>query len=154
MRAALPVFCLTLLSAALPALPARSGTEEQASLSPDAPVERFNIHAFDPLSGWRTWRLEGERAEFPSPGAVRMRDITFIVFEPEKAQRVMLRIESPVAETASGREQVTGPGEILVTADGFLLAGRDWTWHTGERRLSIRSSAHAVIEGELCPILE
>jgi len=128
--------------------------QEDTGLSPDSPIERFRVYGFDDESGWRAWQLEGRRAEFPGAGVVQVRDMRLRVFAPKQEQSVELTIESPMARIPPSQGAVSGPDEIIVTAKGFLLGGEDWTWHTKERRLTIRSKAHAVIDGTLGPILE
>ncbi|MFA5257387.1 MAG: hypothetical protein WC360_04495 [Opitutales bacterium] len=145
----LPALCLLLAPPA--PLP---GQQQDAGIVPDSPVERFRIYGFDQQSGWRAWQMEGRLAEFPGGGLVTVRDMRLRVFAPDAEQSVELVIDSPVASVPPSQGAVSGPDEIFVTAKGFLLGGEDWTWHTQERRLTIRAKAHAVIDGVLGPILE
>jgi len=128
--------------------------QQDAGFVPGSPVERFRVYGFDQVSGWRAWQLEGRMAEFPGGGVVQVRDMRLRIFAPDAEQSVELVIDSPAARVPPSQGAVSGPDEIFVTAKGFLLGGEDWTWHTQERRLTIRAKAHAVIDGVLGPMLE
>lgn len=154
LKTALLLQALLLLAPVGRSVALAEGMPGASPLAPSTPVEHFSIYNFDEQSGWRTWKLEGSRAKVDSKGVVTMENVHFRVFRPGEEQDVTLLIESPLAAMAPGKDSVSGPTEIFTTGDGFLLSGEDWTWNTSERRLTIRSHAHAVIDISLGPILE
>lgn len=126
----------------------------QMELVPGAPVEHFRIYGFDKANGWRSWQLEGAQAEITQNGSIKVDMLKLRVYESDSSQTVNLTIESPLAVMDRARDLVGGPGTIVVTARGIFLGGENWTWSPTDKTLRIRTKTHAVLDGELCPVLE
>ncbi|HNX04774.1 MAG TPA: hypothetical protein PKI32_04695 [Opitutales bacterium] len=126
----------------------------QTDLIPDSPVDHFRVFGFDKTTGWRTWQLEGAKAEFPNADIVRIRDMKIRLYQAGGEQKVNLFIESSLAVMQRARQNVDGPETIVVTAKGLYLCGENWSWYPDEHRLLIRQKTHAVIHGAIGPILE
>jgi hypothetical protein len=144
-RAASLVFCVLLPATVL---------AQSTDLVPDSPVDHFRVFGFDKTTGWRTWELDGAKAEFPGLDTVRVSDMKIRLFQAGADQKVNLFIESPLAIMSRAKQTVDGPDMIVVTARGLYLCGKNWSWAPDERRLLIRERTHAVITGAVGPILE
>jgi hypothetical protein len=121
---------------------------------PDAPIDHFRVFGFDKVSGWRSWQLEGAKAEFPADGSVRVSDMRLRIYEASDRQIVNMLIESPMASMPRSKDYIGGPSSIVMNAKGVFLGGENWTWQPEQHRLIIRKHTHAVIDGEVGPILE
>ena len=150
MRALLPAALLFAL-----ATPCGFASQTGATdILPSAPVDHFRVYGFDKDTGWRSWQLEGAKAEFPSDGSVKVSDMRLHVYDANDSQTVNMLILSPVASMPKSKDYIGGPGSIVLTAKGVYLGGENWTWQPDGRTLIIRKHTHAVIDGELGPILE
>jgi hypothetical protein len=138
------------------ALFAASAFAEKSSdgIAPTAPVDRFRIYGFDKENGWRDWQIEGARAVFVADGAIDVSGIRLRIYEASDRQNVNMTIESPKAVLSKDRESISGPDTIVMNAKGIFLGGENWTWSPENRKLTIRSRAHTVIEGEIGSVLE
>jgi hypothetical protein len=133
------------------ALPVFAQTND---LLPAAPVDHFRLYGFDEKNGWRSWVLEGARADLRPDGSVSITGMKLRIFEANERQNVNLTIESPLARMPRTRDRIEGPDAILLTAKGIYLSGLDWLWKPEEKRLFIKNKTHLVIEGEVGPVLE
>lgn len=141
---------LAALVALLPVTPLGADSE----LLPDAPVERFRIYGFDNKNGWRTWQIDGDRAEFGRDGYISVTGMTLKVFENNGSQNVDVTIKSPIARIPAAKDRVDGPDSISVDARGVHLEGSNWTYFANERRLTLRQRSRAVIKGDMGTFLE
>ena len=142
------------LALSLAAAFASQGLVAQTDLLPDAPIEHFRVFGFDKLNGWRTWQIEGSRAEFDKDGTVQVSDMRLRIYEASKAQTINMLIESPIARMTKTHEAIEGPGTIILTAKGIFLGGENWLWNPDKKTLLIRERTHAVIDGGFGSILE
>lgn len=126
----------------------------QTDLLPAAPVDHFRLYGFDEANGWRSWVLEGARADIKPDGSVSITGMKLRIFEANERQNVNLTIESPLARMPRTRDRIEGPDTILLTAKGIYLSGIDWLWKPEEKRLFIKHKTHLVIDGEIGPVLE
>jgi len=126
----------------------------QTDLLPAAPIDHFRLYGFDKENGWRSWQLEGARAEIGTDGSVTVIGMKLQIFEASERQVVNMTIESPIARMPKTRDRIEGDDTLIMTAKGIYLGGQDWTWKPDEHRLFIKQKTHAVIDGEMGPILE
>jgi hypothetical protein len=151
-RKILSVLIFLALTAEVQAV-ANKKTEVQI-ISTTAPVEHFKISGFDKDNGWRNWQLEGSKAVFAADGSVNVTGMRLRVYEPSDRQIVNMLIESPLAVMQKDKQSISGPGSIIMNSKGIFLGGENWTWVPDDRKLTIRTHTHTVIEGEFGPILE
>lgn len=144
--------CLTLATAAVFASPLLFSA--QTDFMPAAPIDHFKLYGFDKKNGWRSWELEGARAVIGTDGSVKVVDMKLRIFEASERQVVNMTIVSPLAQMPTSRDKIEGKDTIIMTAKGLYLGGTDWSWQPDEHRLFIKHKTHAVIDGEMGPILE
>jgi len=121
---------------------------------PTSPVEHFKIYGFDKENGWRNWQLEGNKAVFSSDGSIDIAGMRLHIFEASDRQTANMLIESPRAVLDKERDSISGPDTIVMNSSGIFLGGENWTWRPDDRKLTIRTHTHAVIQGEIGPVLE
>jgi hypothetical protein len=127
---------------------------QTTDLLPAAPIDHFRLYGFDKDNGWRSWQLEGARAEIGTDGSAKVIDMRLQIFEASEKQVVNMTIVSPIAQMPKTRDRIEGGDTIIMTAKGVYLSGSDWSWQPDLHRLFIRYKTHTVIEGEVGPILE
>lgn len=140
---------LLLLWCLLP-LAAWAGTTRIAT---DKPIVNFRLPEFTP-EGHRSWLVRGTEARYATEGVVDIKELNLTVFTGRADEKVETLILSPAAQVRLRDQLVSGPDAIRVINDRFEASGSGWTYHHGEKKVSIARNVRVILHTQLNDILK
>lgn len=143
-------FRLALLLLALGPLWAPASTTRIAT---DKPIVNFRLPDFTP-AGHRSWLVRGSEARYASDGLVDIRELNLTIFTGRADEKVETLILSPAAQVRVRDQLVSGPESIRIINDRFEASGSDWTYHHGEKKVSIARDVRVILHTQLNDILK